>query len=288
MIAGFVDSWPLFYPAYLAGWLLAALLSICGVIVVARDQIFLGAAVAQSSTLGVATGLWLAAVGLGPGWSWLYEGPALTGWAIAGSILAALAAARAGRTGRGETPEAVTGWVFLMAASLSVLIVSGSPHGLEEVQQIMASSIIVASPGEVWLYAGLLTGAVTALALTRRPLLLVVLDRPMAAAVGLRVGLWDTVLAVVLGVVGGLSIKSAGMIYPFGFLVLPALVAKNLVREVRSLLWLAPVAGLVAAAVGAVLSNHLDLPPGQLMVALLAGALAAAWLWRLLPWRRTG
>jgi hypothetical protein len=60
VIGAFLDSWPLFQTTYLTGWLIAFVLSLVGVWVVARDQIFLGVAVAQASTLGIATALFLA------------------------------------------------------------------------------------------------------------------------------------------------------------------------------------------------------------------------------------
>ena len=59
MIASFLDSWPLFQHAYVSGWLIGILLSLIGVLVVARDQIFIGAAVSQASLLGIAVGIWL-------------------------------------------------------------------------------------------------------------------------------------------------------------------------------------------------------------------------------------
>ena len=52
MIQEFVASWPLFHNTYLVGWLIALLLALVGVLVVARDQIFIGAAVSQASTWG--------------------------------------------------------------------------------------------------------------------------------------------------------------------------------------------------------------------------------------------
>jgi hypothetical protein len=57
MIAEFLSSWPLFHNAYLSGWLISVLLALIGVLVVARDQIFLGATVPQASALGIAVGM---------------------------------------------------------------------------------------------------------------------------------------------------------------------------------------------------------------------------------------
>jgi ABC-type Mn2+/Zn2+ transport system permease subunit len=63
VIQEFLASWSLFGDAYLVGLASALVLGLLGVWVVARDQIFLGAAVSQASTLGVAVALWLGAAG---------------------------------------------------------------------------------------------------------------------------------------------------------------------------------------------------------------------------------
>ena len=79
------------------------------------------------------------------------------------------------------------------------------------------------------------------------------------------------------------SIHAAGTLYTFGCLVLPALVAKQLCREMRPLLWVSPLVGMTAALLGFALAHRLDWPPAHTTVALLAAALPPAWAWR--AWR---
>jgi ABC-type Mn2+/Zn2+ transport system permease subunit len=277
MIADFVASWPLFADTYLAAWLIAGLLSLVGVWVVARDQIFLGAAVSQASTLGTAVALFLQ----GMASSHALESDALTFlFAVLASISTALITSHArGRKG-GESPEAITGWVFLVGGSVPVIMMAQDPHGLEEVHRLLFSSILGASRTDVWLFGLLLVGTAIAVSALHRRLTLFAMDPEMAEAVGLsgRRFRWGT--AVWLGTAVGLAIHSAGMIYTFGCLVLPALVARNLCREVRWMFLLAPVVGVCGAIVAFVLANAWDVPPGQLSVALLCLLLALAWALR--------
>jgi ABC-type Mn2+/Zn2+ transport system permease subunit len=261
VIADFLDSWPLFHNAYFVGWLLAVVLSLVGVLVVAKNQIFIGAAVAQASTLGIAVALRLGDVFAA---AWVRSDGFASALAVASSALAALLVAR-GEGGR----EALTGWVFLVASSLAILVVAHSPHGLEEVHRLLASTIIGATAREVWLF-GLLAAAITAvLCLTHRRLVLLAMDPAMAAAVGMRVRVWDTVVALVLGVLTGLAIPVSGVLYAFGCLVLPALTARNVCREVRPMFVVAPLVALGSGGVGFVAAHHWDYPPAQLTVALL-------------------
>lgn len=280
MIADFVDSWPLFQTTYLSGWLIAVLLALVGVWVVARDQIFLGVAVAQASTLGVAASLWLG--GLSTALAWLASDAGAAALAVGASVATALLTSRHGHA-RAETAEAVTGWVFLVAASVPVLLLSHSPHGLEEVHQLLFSTLLAAAPADLWIFSLLTLASIALVALFQERILLFAIDPEMAVAVGMRRGLWNAALAVWLGLCVGLSIRVSGTLYTFGCLVLPALVAKHWVRELRPLLVVTPLLGWLAAVAGFVLAHHFDTPPAHMTVALLCAALPPSWLrtrWR--------
>jgi zinc/manganese transport system permease protein len=276
VIESFVASWPLFHDVYIAGVLIALLLSLVGVAVVVRDQIFLGAAVSQASLLGIAAGIWAGGAVMGTSLEWLASDTthsALGGlFAVTGSLAVAAAATRLR-----ETREALTGWLFLAGSSIAVLIVAGSPHGMAEVNRLLSSTIIGASDADVAIFVALLAATLAVLVLRMRPLLLVLTDPETAAACGIPVSRWDHAMAVWLGLAVAWSIHVSGMIFTFGCLVLPALVAKSLVREVRSLFFVAPVVALVASSAAFVVANEYDLPPGQLAVAMLCVVQAAAW-----------
>lgn len=278
MIDAFAASWPLFADAYLAGWLIAFLLGLLGIAVVTRDQIFLGAAVSQASVLGIAVAV---SVGGLPAlatcewcnddWTHTLAGGA---FAIAGALITATA------TPRRETHESLTGWVFLTASCFAVLLLANSPHGMDEINRLLASTIIGATTFDVALFALLAAAAVAAVAQWHAPLRLVLMDREMASAVGVDVAAWERALAVALGLSLGLAIHVSGVVFSFGCLVLPALIAKHLCREVRQMLWVSPIVALAAAVAGFVVANDRDLPPGQAVVAVLCVALVVAWAMR--------
>jgi ABC-type Mn2+/Zn2+ transport system permease subunit len=276
IVTDFLSSWSLFSDMYLAGWLIAGVLAMAGVLVVARDQIFLGAAVAQSSTLGIALALWLEST-LQLEHSALAHGllsPSL--FAVVCAVLAAILAGGSRGAGR-ESNEAVTGWVFLFSASASVLVVAKSPHGLDEIQKLLSSTILGATTADVCLFGILFVATAMALLLCWRKLLLLTLDAPMATAVGMRTRVWSLAMSVCLGLIVGLTLRASGLLYTFGCLVLPALCAKNLCREVRWMFWVAPVIALGTAATGFILANYYDYPPTQATVALQSLLLVAIW-----------
>ena len=279
MIQSFLSSWALFYQSYLAGWLISLLLSIIGVLVVARDQIFIGAAVSQASTFGIALTMWAALVFHLERFSWFQSDVFFSVMAVIFSILAASITGRGGETGK-ESHEAITGWVFLISASLSILIVSHSPHGLEEIHRLLSSSIIGATAADIWSFSLLTLLTVFLILLLYRKILLFTLDPSMASAIGMRMKIWSLATSAWLGLAVGLSIRASGMLYTFGCLVLPALVAKNLCREVRYMFLVAPIVAVGIGVIGFLLANQYDFPPGQMTVALFCLGLTIAWIFR--------
>lgn len=277
MIQDFFSSWALFHNTYITGCLIGLLLSVVGVLVVARDQIFLGAAVSQASTLGIALGMRIGGMFEGMHLSWLESDAFLSIMAVLFCVMAALFTWHGGKPKR-ESYEAATGWVFLLSASTSILIVSGSPHGLEEIYRLLSSNIIGATEADVWMFSTLVALTVLFFAITRRHILLLAMDPEMAIAVGMKRKIWEMLISVWLGLVVGLSMRSSGMLYTFGCLVLPALVAKSHCREVLSMFFVAPCVALTIGTAGFIFANHYDYPPAQMTVALLCLLLVLAWL----------
>ncbi len=267
LITDFIDSWRLFANSYLSGWLIAVALAQLGCLVVARNQAFLGAAVAQASAAGVALAIWASAAfhiaALAPD-----EGdtghPGHTAAAIIVAVLASVAGLKRGRSG-----DSATSWLFLMGGCVPMLLLARLPHGLEEVNRLFASTLIGATRTDVWQFSALAATIAVGLALWRRRICLVVLDPVFASAVGIPVGWWSAGLAVMLGIALGLSIASAGTLYSFGCLVLPALIARSWCRTLASMFIVAPALALLATVAAFVWANAHDLPPGQMAIAVL-------------------
>lgn len=317
MLTEFITSWEIFYASYLAGLFIALALSLPGIIVIARDQIFIGAATAQASMLGVTLAMFIggAAVASLPQ-TWANQPivekkaePRLEGddaldafmrdegireepkvhthprpveayyWherlrialntdgfrSLMGAVFAVLAALL---TARRRSHEALTGWVFLACASGSVLAASHSAHGLEEVNRLVSSSLIGATDSELFTFAALAAVSVAATIGIGRRLLFATIDPQTAQAAGLRVGRLALLINVWLGLCLGLAIKSSGMLFSFGALVLPVLIARSLCREVRQMALWAPVIAVLGALAAFFLAHAFNYPPGQVAVAL--------------------
>jgi ABC-type Mn2+/Zn2+ transport system permease subunit len=279
VIAGFLDSWSLFGTTYAVGLLAAAALAQVGVWVVARNQIFLGAAVAQASTLGVALALSAAPLAGAGALGWLDAEATPAALAVAASVLTAWLVGRP-RGARSESAEALTGWVFLLASSVPVLLLARSPHGLEEIHRLVFSTLLAASPTDLALFAAVAASGALATARGRGALLLFSVDPETATAYGLRPARLRAASALWLGLAVGLAIRAAGTLFTFGLLLLPPLLAKGVCREVRAMVWVAPAVAVAASLAGFFLAHAFDVPPAHATVTLLAAALPLVWLRR--------
>jgi ABC-type Mn2+/Zn2+ transport system permease subunit len=142
------------------------------------------------------------------------------------------------------------------------------------------ATLLGALPGDLVVLGTLLAATGLGALLFRDALLLVALDGDTAAAFGVPRRRLVVGAAVWLGICVGFAMRVSGMLYAFGCLVLPALVARRLARESRPLVWLAPAIALGAALPGFVIAHVMDVPPAQMTVTLLCAALALAWLRR--------
>lgn len=278
----FLDAWALFHDAWLVALLLATLLPLCGIVLVLRQQLFLSAAVGQASTLGIALGIWF---GLAPT---AVVGTAHTEtfsllFAIAGGGVTAVAAMRALST-TGSHVEARSAWMFLAGSSLSVLLSTADPHGLEEVRRLTLSSLLGVSALDVWLAAGALAFTLGLCAVRSRRVLLWAMDPVTTRAQGSSLLALDLAVGAWLGVCTGFAIHATGLLFAFGLTVLPVLVVREVATSLRGVLWLAPLVGAADTVVSLWLAHVLDLPPGQVavgvLVLLLPVAAGARRLWR--------
>lgn len=262
----FIDSFGLFWETYLTAILASFVLASLGVLAVTRGQIFVSAAIAQASLLGIG-------IALSFGW----ESYSLS--AIVISVLAALFVGRKVDL-HNNKPDEKTAWVFLLSASLSVLLLTNLPNGMRQLQSLSSSSILSATVWDLVFFGILFLLCILFLVTRLNHLILYVSDVVMAAAVGMNISLWAFGVSCATGVACGLSIQSGGLLFTFGSMILPALSARNIVGEIRWLFILSPILASFGTFLGLFFSASNDLPPGQTAVFVHSIILVLSWLGR--------
>ena len=258
----------------------AAICSYLGVFIVLRRAVFVGAALAQVSSLGVALALF--ASGAIDAWWGVHVHLAPQPVALVLTLVAATLMAVQHKETR-LPRETTIGVVYAAAAALAILVVALSTHAESEVLNLMFGNVLAIGFPEVLL----LSGVACCVALIHwtffKEFLFVSFDPDMAIALGLSGRMWNVLLFLTVGMTISLAIRAAGALVVFNFLVLPAATALLLRGSLRRTFVIAIVVGLGSSLAGITLSYVADLPSGPTIVAVSALLLASV---ALLP-RRT-
>ena len=241
-----------------------------GVFLVMRRLVFMGVALPQISSTGVAVALSL------PLWIGFrladHGSQSAHALAFAGSITfsltSILALAFMERRGRGQ-PEGRLGAAYVVAAALGILLLSKNPYGEIGWLDMLKGEVIAISNFDLTLTAAMFMLVLTMLGLFHKELLLVSFDREMATILGKNVVFWDVLLYLLIGLTVSMAVLSVGPLISFGFLLIPALTAHLFARTMRRFTALASLIGGTAAFFGFWIAYQWDLPVGPTDVVLL-------------------
>ena len=261
----------LFRDALLASLLVGIVCPWVGVYFILRRIIFLGVALPQVSSAGIALAFLLHNLG----WHFLPHDIEERWMALAGSLtltlLTIIGLALFER--RSGNSEGRIGVAFIVAGALSILFVAADPHGETRLLALLKGDILMISH-ETLLLIAITYGAVfLVLTAFHRELLLVSYDPEIAITLGRSVTLWQIVLFSVVGLTISIGVMTVGPMVVFGLLLLPPLAACRVVRGVLPLCIASSLLGTVTAFTGFYLSYRLDLPLGPTEVVT-----AAFWL----------
>lgn len=264
----------LFREALYGAVVIALACSVLGVYVVLRRIVFVGAALAQLSSAGIALGLFLYGLGIGGELTHHPVAMALI-VTIAGGIFFGI-----GGGGRaGVPPDAVIGVTYAVAAAAGILLIAKAKAG--EVHDIFLQGNILGITRTDTLV--LLAVAVPVLLLHvvfYKEFLFVSFDRETARTLGYNVKFWNLLLYFTLGVVIANAMQFAGVMLVFNFLVLPAVTGLLVARSMGGIFTAAVSAAVLAAVLGFSLSVPFDLPSGPAIIAVSGVLALAAWGWR--------
>jgi zinc/manganese transport system permease protein len=252
--------WPL-----LAGLVLTSIHAYFGLHVLARGVVFVDLSLAQVAALGLTVAI-LAGHAVHSEAAYWY---ALI-FAVAGAVLFAVA-----RPYESELPqEAVIGIVYAVSAALAVIVLDRAPLGAEHIKQLLIGSILTVTPQDVGLLA-LLYGAIGILHFVlRKPLTEASFHPRLAPSLARGPFLWDLVFYVSFALVVTSSVRIAGVLLVFSYLIVPAALAGVLVTDLRRRLFLAWTLGAVLTAAGLYASWRWDLPTGPAIVTAFGAATA--------------
>lgn len=268
-----IDTILLFRDALYGALVIALVCSALGVYVVLRRIVFVGAALAQLSTLGISFSFWLAGMGVA---GVLTESPVIL------SLIATLGGVLFFATGTKRAqipPDARIGVAYVVAGALAILFIAKAAAG--EVHDIFLQGNILGITRADWLT--LLAVSVPVLlahVVFYKEFLFISFDQETARSLGYRVERWTLLLYLTIGLSIAFAMQFAGVMLVFDFLVLPAVTGLLLARGMGGVFAWSIGAGLAAAVIGFSMSIPFDLPTGPAIVAVSGALVILAWLTR--------
>jgi zinc/manganese transport system permease protein len=260
-------------------WPLAACLILTGihvylgVHVIARKVIFVDLALAQIAALGTVTGVLL-------GYEAGKDVTALYLYSLAFTFFGAFIFSITRMKGEKVPHEAIIGIVYAVTFAATILVLSKSALGPQELDHIIKGDLLWVQSGVV-IKTALIYAAVGLFHFFfRKNFLAISFDVRAAEASGIRVRLWDFLFYMSFGFVITSSVAIAGVFLVFSYLVIPSVAAMLLAEKISTRLALGWIGSAIISFLGVKLSWITGLPTSPLIVVLFAAALLLTGVFR--------
>lgn len=264
----------IFKEALFGALIIGTACSVLGVWVVLRRIVFVGAALAQLSSAGLALAFLLGGLGIGG---------ELTHHPVAVSLVLTLAGAAFFAVGHKERagipPDATIGVTYAVAAALGILLIAKAAGG-EAHDIFLQGNILGITMADVKVLLAVTLPVLAVHAAFYKEFLFVSFDRETARTLGYRVARWEQLLYFTFGLVIAFAMQFAGVLLVFNYLVLPAVTGILMARTMAGIFAIAALAGIIASVVGFTLSVPFDVPSGPAIIAVSGTLAGCAWLVR--------
>lgn len=247
---------------FVACLILTGIHAYLGVHVIARGVIFVDLALAQIAALGSTVGFLF---------GWGLHSP--NGYFVSLFFTFIGAAVFAfSRPKKVAVPqEAFIGIAYAVAAAASILILSQSADGGEELKSLMVGHLLFIDWSEITKVVTIYS-VIGLLHYRYRRNFFLISTSPEQAGKQLHVLWWDFLFYASFGFVVTSSVELAGVLLVFSFLVVPAVCAALLANRLSTRILLGWLIGLIVSIVGISVSYALDLPTGATVVCVFGVA----------------
>ena len=260
---------PFMVQAFTAAIITGALLSYLGVHVVGRGIVFVDLALGQISSLGVA---FAAFIGTG-----LTSIPLI--FTLAGALLMSFINIRDKRLKQ----EAIIGILYAFASALTVLLISKTPHGDSDIQEVLFGNILSVGWDKITSIA-IVFGAIALVQLVFFKKFFA-LTRSFESGENHLIGIfnfWNFLFYISIGLSIVYAVKINGVIPVFSYLIIPAVSAIMLTKNNVAVFIISFVISILAGFFGLNFSFHYDFPAGSSIVAILGGVFIICSIYKLI------
>jgi zinc transport system permease protein len=260
--------WPLPWPfdttymqlALIAGLAVGASAPLIGTFLVQKRLSLLGDGIGHVAVAGIGAGLLF---GTSPTWT-----------ALVVAVVAALALEWLRSHGRTSGDLALA--LFFYGGIAAGVVLAGRSATNTNLQPYLFGSILTVTENDVYTVVALGALIITAIAITRRGLLAVVLDEEAARVAGIPVGALNALLAALTAVTVAAAMRVTGVLLVAALMVLPVATSRVVARSFRTTTFGAGAVGMVAVVLGLAAARQWALAAGGAIVLVAVALFAAA------------
>lgn len=237
--------------AFLASILIAPLFALLGTMAVNNKMAFFSDALGHSAFTGIGLGVLLG-----------MEDPLLA--MLAFGIFLGLVITKVKSANMVSSDTVIS--VFSSAAMALGIVILSASGGFAKYSSYLIGDILTVGQNDLIVIAVVLIAAYVLWAGLYNQLLLVSVNRSLAASRGVKVMLVENVFVMMVAVAVMVSIRWVGILMINALLILPAAAARNITTSTRSYHWTATAFGLISSIVGLSLSYCFSTSAGATMV----------------------
>src|SRR6187549_1600557 len=249
---------PFMVQAFVAAVITGVLLSYLGVHVVGRGIVFVDLALGQISSLGVAFAAFI--------------GTGVTSIPLIFTLVGALLMSFISISDKRLKQETIIGILYAFASALTVLLISKTPHGDSDIQEVLFGNILSVSWSQISTL-GIVFGIIALIQL-------VFFNKFFGLTKSFENGenhligifnIWNFLFYISIGLAIVFAVKINGVIPVFSFLIIPAVSAIMISKNNTVVFIIAIIISVLASFFGLDFSFHYDFPAGSSIVAVLGG-----------------
>ncbi len=235
-----------------------------GIHVIEREVIFVDLALAQIAALG-ASAAFLFGFHPDDRMSYFFS----LGFTLIGAAIFSLTRFRKKKVPQ----EAIIGIVYAVSAAAMILMLDKTAQGAEHLKSFLIGSILFVSWKDI-LYIFVLYSAIGIIHfLYRKKFMAISMDSEGARKNGINIRLWDFIFYTSFGLVVTSSVRLAGVLLVFSYLIVPSVCAALLTKKLKNRLLTGWFTGTIVSIIGLYLSVMFDMPPGATVVCTFGIAL---------------
>ncbi len=241
--------------AFAAIILIAPLMGILGTMAVNNKMAFFSDALGHSAFTGIALGVLLG-----------IQNEMIS--LIAFGVFLALVITRVKNKGNASSDTVIS--VFSSTAVAVGLLVLSYGGGFSKYSTYLVGDILSVTEREILCLFITLIGVIIVWSIIYNKLLVISVNRELAASRGIKTSVYENIFVIVVAVVVMMSIKWVGILLINSLLILPAAAARNIAKNSRQYLALSVIISMVCGVSGLLVSFYADTSAGATIVTVSA------------------